>query len=176
MKNLVRILVCVSIFTVFAAFVQAQYKSKKVAEPFSATSLNGQNFDLEALKGKVVVLTFWSTRCPICAAEIPNLNRLAENYKGKDVVFLGLTTEDSNRVNNYLKSKPFNFNILPNSFGVVLKYADKDGQGRINMPFPSFYVINQNGEIEMRASGYDKTTKLNSEVNRLLNSKQYKAE
>lgn len=176
MKNLIRILICVGIFTVFTTVIQAQYKSKKAAEPFSATSLNGQNFDLESLKGKVVVLTFWSTRCPICAAEIPNLNRLAENYKGKDVVFLGLTTEDPNRVNNYLKSKPFNFNILPNSFGVLLKYADKDGQGRINMPYPSFYVINQNGEIEMRTNGYDKTTKLNSEINRILNSKQYKAE
>lgn len=176
MKNLVRILVCVSIFTVFTVFAQAQYKSKKIAEPFSATSMNGQNFDLESLKGKVVVLTFWSTRCPICAAEIPNLNRLAEAYKGKDVVFLGLTTEDPNRVNNFLKSKPFSFNILPNSFGVVLKYADKDGQGRINMPFPSFYVVNQNGEIEMRTNGYDKTGVLTSNINRLLSNGQTRAE
>ena len=176
MKNLVRILVCIGIFTAFTSFAQAQYKSKKVAEPFSATSLNGQNFDLGSLRGKVVVLTFWSTRCPICAAEIPNLNQLAENYKGKDVVFLGLTTEDPTRVNNYLKTKAFNFNILPNSFGVVLKYADKDGQGRINMPFPSFYVINQNGEIEMRTNGYDKTKVLTSNINRLLSNGQIKAE
>lgn len=176
MKNLARILVCVGILTTFAAFVQAQYKSKKIAEPFSATSLNGQNFDLEALKGKVVLMTFFSTRCAICAAEIPNLNRLAESYKGKDVVFLGLTTEDPNRVNNFLRSKPFNFNILPNSFGVVLKYADKDNQGRINMPFPSFYVINQTGEIEMRTSGYDKTGTLTSNINRLLSSEKTKAE
>lgn len=171
-----RILVFVGIFTVFTAFTQAQYKAKKIAEPFSATSLDGQNFDLESLKGKVVILTFWSTRCAICAAEIPNLNRLAESYKGKDVVFVGLSTEDPNRINNYLKSKPFNFNILPNSFGVVLKYADKDGQGRINMPFPSFYVVNQKGEIEMRTNGYDKTARLTTEIDRLLNSKQYKAE
>lgn len=171
-----RVLLCLGLVASFSAFVQAQYKSKKIAEPFSAISMNGQNFDLEALKGKVVVMTFFSTRCAICAAEIPNLNRLTENYKGKDVVFLGLTTEDPNRVNNFLKSKPFNFNILPNSFGVVLKYADKDGQGRINMPFPSFYLINQDGEIEMRTSGYDKTGALSSNINRLLTSGRAKAE
>ena len=57
-----RILVCVSIIAVFAAFVQAQYKSKRTAELFSATAMNGQNFDLESLKGKVVVMTFWSTQ------------------------------------------------------------------------------------------------------------------
>ncbi len=170
------ILVCVSIIAVCSAFVQAQYKAKKIAEPFSATALNGQNFDLELLKGKIVVLTFWSTRCAICAGEIPNLNRLSESYKGKDVVFLGLTTEDPNRVEKFLKSKPFNFNILPNSFGVVLKYADKDSQGRINMPFPSFYVINQDGEIEMKTSGYDKTSALSSNINRLLLNGQMKVE
>lgn len=176
MKNIVRLLICVSIIGVFVAFVQAQYKSKKTAETFSATAMNGENFDLESLKGKVVVMTFWSTRCPICSGEIPNLNRLAESYKGKDVVFLGLTTEDPNRVSGFLKSKPFNFNILPNSFGVVLKYADKDSQGRINMPFPSFYVINQDGQIEMKTSGYGKSDALSSNINRLLANGQTKAE
>ncbi|CAN5753138.1 hypothetical protein BH20ACI4_BH20ACI4_05390 [soil metagenome] len=176
MKNVMRILVCGSIISVFAAFVQAQYKSKTTAEPFSATAMNGQNFDLESLKGKVVVMTFWSTRCAICVSEIPNLNRMAESYKGKDVVFLGLSTEDPNRIEGFLKSKPFNFNILPNSFGVVLKYADKDRQGRINMPFPSFYVINQDGQIEMKTSGYDKTNALSSNINRLLMNGQAKVE
>lgn len=171
-----RILIYISVFAIFSTFAQAQYKSKKIAEPFSATALDGQNFDLESLKGKVVVMTFWSTRCMICAGEIPNLNRLAESYKGKDVVFLGLSTEDPNRIGNFLKSKPFNFNILPNSFGVVLKYADKDNQGRINMPFPSYYVINQDGQIELKTSGYDKITALNSNINRLLMNGQAKAD
>ena len=176
MKNIVRILVCVGIIAVFSAFAQAQYKSKRIAEPFSATAMNGQNIDLESLKGKVVVMTFWSTRCIICVSEIPGLNRLSESYKGKDVVFLGLSTEDPNRIENFLKSKPFNFNILPSSFGVLLKYADKDGQGRINMPFPSYYVINQDGQIELKTSGYDKINALNSNINRLLMNGQAKAD
>lgn len=176
MKNTLRILFYLALVASFSIFAQAQYGSKKTAELFTATAMNGQNFDLEALKGKVVVLTFWSTRCPICAGEIPNLNRLAEQYKGKDVVFLGLTTEDPNRVNGFLKSKPFNFNILPNSFGVVLKYADKDSQGRINMPFPSFYVINQSGQIEMRTSGYGKSDAVGSKINNLLMNSVAKAE
>ncbi len=176
MKNIVRILFCVTLVAAFSIFAQAQYNSKKVAETFTATAMNGQNFDLEVLKGKVVVLTFWSTRCPICAGEIPNLNRLAEQYKGKDVVFLGLTTEDPNRVNVFLRSKPFNFNILPNSFGVLLKYADKDGQGRINMPFPSFYVINQSGQIEMRTSGYGKSEAVGSRIGNLLKNPSARTE
>ena len=151
-----------------AAFGQ---KSKPAAENFSAVSLDGQIFELDKLKGKIVVLTFWSTRCPICQSEMPKLNRMAENFKGKDIVFLGLTTETEAKVEAFLKKNPFNFNILPNSFGVVLKYADRDGQGNINMGFPAHFVINQKGEIELKTSGFDKTEKLNSTINRLLVSK-----
>ncbi|CAN5371413.1 TlpA disulfide reductase family protein [soil metagenome] len=146
-------------------------QKNKAAENFSAVSLDGQTFELEKLKGKIVVLTFWSTKCLICQSEIPQLNRLSESFRGKDVVFLGLTVENETRIEPFLKKNPFNFNILPNSFGVVLKYADRDGQGNINMGFPAHFVINQAGEIELKTNGFDKTGQLNSTINRLLRSK-----
>jgi hypothetical protein len=59
---------------------------------------------------------------------------------------------------------------------VLLKYADKDSQGRINMPYPSYYVINQDGQIELKTSGYDKTGAVSSNINRLLLNNQAKAD
>jgi len=144
---------------------------KPPAETFSATSLDGKSFDLAELKGKVIVLTFWSTKCPICHKEIPKLNQLAETYKDKAVVFLGLTMENPNKVKAYLKKTSFKFDILPNSFGVVLKYADKDGDGNVAMGFPAHFLINQEGEIELKTSGFDKTKILEAEINRLLITK-----
>jgi len=150
-----------------AAFGQ-QSKAKPLAETFSGTSLDGQIFDLAELKGKVVVLTFWSTKCPICHDEIPKLNQLVKTYKDKEVVFLGLTLDNPNKVKTYLKKRAFDFNILPNSFGVVLKYADKDGDGNVSMGFPAHYLINQKGEIELKTNGFDKTSIINSKISRLL--------
>lgn len=165
----------ISIFLIlifsFAVFAQ-QNRGKAVAENFSGVATNGQTFELQSLKGKVVLLTFWSSKCAICHSEIPKLNKLAEKYKDKDVVFLGLTMNNEAMVNAYVKKNPFNFNLLPNSFGVVLKYADKDGSGNINMGFPAHYLINQNGEIELKTSGFDKTEKLYTEIERLLTSKR----
>jgi peroxiredoxin len=151
-------------------------KSKPVAENFSAVSMNGQTINLDALKGKVVVLTFWSTRCGVCVSEIPKLNQLVNSYRGKDVVFLGLTMENPAKVETFLKRKPFNFDILPNSFGVVLKYAERDGAGNINMGFPAHFLLNQSGEIEMKTNGFDKTDVLNARINRLLAAKTLKGE
>ncbi len=37
--------------------------------PIEETDLNGAKFSLAAWKGKVVVLEFWSTDCPVCMAE-----------------------------------------------------------------------------------------------------------
>lgn len=154
-----------------ALSVFGQYNNKQVAEDFTGTDLNGQTYNLNDFKGKVILLTFWSTRCAICHSEIPNLNRMSQKFNGKDVIFIALTMENDAKVNTYLKKNPFNFRITPNSFGVVLKYADKDGNGNINMGFPAHYLINQNGEIEMKSGGWDKTEKIESQINRLLNSK-----
>jgi peroxiredoxin len=167
--EIMRVLTGLSLFLVFsiACFGQ-QHKIKTMAENFTATSLDGQTFTLDGLKGKVVLVTFWSTRCPICAAEIPKLNELAARYKNTDVVFLGLTTDNQDNVEKYIKKKPFGFNLLPNSFGILLKYADRDGDGNVMIGYPAYYLINQKGEIELKTNGYGKKKKLASEINRLL--------
>jgi thiol-disulfide isomerase/thioredoxin len=41
-----------------------------------------------ALKGKTVVLNFWFTACGSCILEISELNKLQQQYAGKNVVFL----------------------------------------------------------------------------------------
>ncbi|HXG86516.1 MAG TPA: TlpA disulfide reductase family protein [Pyrinomonadaceae bacterium] len=151
-----------------SAFAQSNKNSKPLADTFTATSLDEQTVDLAALKGKVVLITFWSTKCPICTSEIPKLNQMAAKYNGRDVVFLGLTTDNDSKVKQYIKKKPFNFNLLPNSFGILLKYADKDGDGNVTMGYPAHYLINQTGEIELKTSGFDKTRKLDAQIDKLL--------
>ena len=150
-----------------SAFAQ---KAKTLAENFSATTMDGQTVELDSLKGKVVLITFWSTKCAICESEIPKLNQMAGNYKGKDVVFLGLTTDNPTRVESFLKMKPFSFDIIPSSFGILLKYADRDRSGNIIMGYPAYFLVNQAGEIEMKDSGWNKTQKLDTQISRLLAS------
>ncbi len=170
-----RIFLCLSFVLClsFAAFAQ---NGRQLAENFSAATMDGQTVELSSLKGKVVLITFWNTRCAICDSEIPKLNQMAASYKGKDVVFLGLTTDNPTRVESFLKIKPFNFDIIPSSFGVLLKYADRDRSGNIAMGYPAYFLVNQNGEIELKTNGWDKTAKINTQINQLLANTQSKAE
>lgn len=154
----------------FPALAQTALRPGNAVPAFTASALDGSYYDLASLRGKVVVMTFWSAKCAICRAEIPKLNGFMSRYDANRVVFLALTMDNDDRVETYLKSNPFNFHILPNSFGVVLQYADRDKQGNIDMAFPSYFVIDQRGTLAYRANGWDKTNELDSRISRLLAS------
>ncbi len=151
-----------------SALAQQNLQVGQVAPDFSARTLDGQTVNLKDLQGKVVVLTFWSTRCAICHSEIPKLNQVVDRYKGKDVAFLALTMESDAKVNPYLRQNPFNYTIVPNGFGVVLKYANMTKDGGISMGFPSYFLINKQGSISLRAEGWDKSQNLDTQISRLL--------
>jgi peroxiredoxin len=138
------------------------------AADFTATAVGGKTVELEALKGKVVVMAFWTTRCPICHSEIPKLNKLAGSYSPQDVVFLAPTTESEEKIAWYTAKNPFNFEILPNQFGLMLKYANRDKDGNLDMGYPSYFVISPAGTIEYRANGWDRIKTLESTVNKLI--------
>ncbi|HCA57039.1 MAG TPA: hypothetical protein DEP46_03530 [Blastocatellia bacterium] len=152
------------------AAAQQQLRIGNPAPEFTAQSLEGGVFDSKQLQGKVVVMTFWSTRCAVCHSEIPKLNQLVERYRGKDVVFLALTMENNVRIEPYLQKNPFTFNIIPNSFGVLLKFADMDAGGRVNMGYPAHFLISRSGKIAHRTYGFDKASNIDAHIQKILAS------
>lgn len=138
------------------------------AENFSAMTMKGEAIDLASLKGKVVVLAFWSTRCPICQSELPNLNKLVAGYTRKEVVFIAATAENTDIVKRFLRKNSFDFQILPDSFGLMLKYSDRDSEGRFNISYPAYYIIDRTGRIRYKGNGWDQVGPLTIAIDRSL--------
>ena len=151
-----------------AAYAQQNLQVGQAAPDFAAQTLDGQPVNLKGLNGKVVVLTFWSTRCAICHAEFPKLNQIVERYQSQDVVFLAVTMENAAKVNPYLQKNRINSTVVTNGFGVVLKYANMTKEGAINMGFPSYFLINKEGAISHRAEGWNRSQVLDSQISKLL--------
>ena len=86
-----------AIFAV-SAVSQTSLKIGATAPAFSGTSLDGTDYSLDELRGSVVVMTFWSTKCEICHVEFPKLNRVIKSFDGKKVVFLSFTMENEVKV------------------------------------------------------------------------------
>jgi len=54
----------------------------------------GNAYPPDALVGKVVVVNFWATWCRPCQHEIPAFSKVYERYKDRDVVMIGIMTDD----------------------------------------------------------------------------------
>lgn len=160
----------VIMFAGLTALAQQSLRPGNSAPDFQAETVDGKQINLSELQGKVVVLTFWSTRCDICISEMPKLNEIAKRQRDKGVVFLALTMENQGKIEPYLRKNTFVLDIVPNSFGVVLKYADMDKNGTINMGFPSYFLINKDGTIALKSFGWDKTARLETEISQLLSA------
>ncbi len=52
-----------------------------------------QKMSLNQFKGKYVVIDVWASWCYPCKQEYPNLVKLAEKYKDKNIVFLSLSSD-----------------------------------------------------------------------------------
>ena len=65
----------------------------QVAPSLVVQELRGQNFDLAALRGKVVIVNFWATWCPPCREEMPTLDAFYRRYHGEGLEMIGLSAD-----------------------------------------------------------------------------------
>ncbi|HET9025333.1 MAG TPA: TlpA disulfide reductase family protein, partial [Burkholderiaceae bacterium] len=52
--------------------------------------LDGQPMEMSRWKGRIVVVNFWATWCPPCVEEMPDLQRVHNEYADRGVTILGL--------------------------------------------------------------------------------------
>ncbi len=139
---------------------EANFTKGQKAYNFIATDLDGNTFKLSDLKGQVVILNFWFTKCGPCIQEMPELNKLADNFKNKKVKFLAITFNQPELVKQFLETKDFRFTIVPDANDVVTIYG-------VNS-FPTSIVINKKGEIVAKEVGY--RTNIKSVLTKAINA------
>ncbi|MCY7292137.1 MAG: TlpA family protein disulfide reductase [Ferruginibacter sp.] len=67
---------------------------KKYRVPnFKAKTINNDSMSLSSFEDKVIVINFWSSNCPPCLVELPILNKIAVDFKKKEVIFISLNKD-----------------------------------------------------------------------------------
>ena len=81
---------------------------------FTLKDLQGKNVELGSFHGKVIFINFWATWCVPCRAEMPAMERLYQDFKGKDFVMLAISEdmEGKEAVEPFVKEFKFTFPIL----------------------------------------------------------------
>lgn len=114
------------------------------APALAVPELDGQAFDLGALRGKVVVLNFWATWCPPCRKEMPALDAFYRRYRGRGLAMIGLSVDrprDRADVRKVMQSFSFP--------AAMLDDATVDGFGTPNA-LPVTFVVDANGIVRAR--------------------------
>ncbi|WP_242919639.1 TlpA family protein disulfide reductase [Pontibacter liquoris] len=126
----------------FHAFV-TRYKGQPLPA-LTFKTMTGETIRTADLKGKVVLLNFWSVTCGPCLKEMPELNRLQQAYAGK-VIFLAPLPEDQARTKKTLARHPFQFTVVPGSKAVFDTLGIDD--------YPKNFFVNRQGIIQEVTEG-----------------------
>lgn len=62
---------------------------------FTLKDMNGADYRMADLKGKVVLVNFWASWCAPCLAEIPEFIKVREEYHEKGFEIVGISTDDT---------------------------------------------------------------------------------
>lgn len=119
------------------------------APDFKAATIEGDTIELSKLKEKVVVINFWFIECAPCIAEMPALNKLVEEYKSKDIVFIGMSRSGKNDIiKNFLPKYIFKFKIIPDC-GSIEQVGSIADNYKMYHGWPLTYVIDKKGKVKM---------------------------
>ena len=115
------------------------------APDFALVDLDGRTVRLSELQGKQVVLNFWATWCPPCRAEMPDLDRVAREYREQGVTVLAIDQMESpERVTSFLEEIGLRENP---AFDSLLDTDGSVGQlYRVNA-LPSTFIVDDQGKI-----------------------------
>jgi thiol-disulfide isomerase/thioredoxin len=87
--------------------------SRQKAIDFTLTDLNGNKVLLKDLQGKNVYINFWTTWCTWCVKEMPDIEKVYQEYKGKNIVILAVNMgENKITVSDFFKKNNYHFTAL----------------------------------------------------------------
>jgi peroxiredoxin len=129
------------------ATVQAAPQIGEPAPPLKGRLFSGEAFDLAALRGKVVLINFYSSYCSRCAYEIGLLEAVYEENRaqGLEVIAIGVDdAADRHRVERMLG--------IYNLPGTMAQELTESGFAS-RYPTPTAFIVDRDGILRERITG-----------------------
>ena len=116
------------------------------APVFDLADDRGATVSLAAYKGRVVLMNLWASWCPPCRAEMPDLERLSQQYESAGLVVIGVNEGES----------PARARAFADSLGIrfPIWVDDQQRYGRLYaaLGMPTTVIVGRTGEV---VKGFD---------------------
>lgn len=124
--------------------------------------MNGADYKLSQLKGKVVLVNFWASWCAPCLQEIPEFIKVREEYHDKGFEIIGISTDDTpEQLRDFASKYKTNYPLLQ-----VTGEAE-DAYGPV-FGLPTSIIVARDGSVCKRHFGPLSKEQLEQEIKGLL--------
>lgn len=155
------------IFITAFCFSIISFAQESQVKNLSAEDLNGNLVKLSQYKNKILYISFWALWCQPCRAELKVLQDIFEEYKQKEVYFVGInidTPKSLAKVKAFCSSQKITFPILLDPNSQLLNALN--GQA-----LPYSLLVDKEGKIVKIRTGYQTGDEkfIKDDINTLLN-------
>ena len=130
---------------------------------------NSAPLNMADLRGKVVLVDFWTYGCVNCVNTLPHVTALYEKYKGRGLVVVGVHTPEfpfersASNVQTALKRHGITYPVAQDN-------DSKTWNAWRNQYWPAQYIVDQNGKIVFQHAGEGQYEEIDRTIARLLNA------
>jgi len=127
------------------------------APDFELKDLNGRIARLQDLRGKAVVLNFWTTWCVPCKTEMPWLNEFQKQYGKEGLVVVGIAMDSSSgAVKKFIATMGISYEIVMGTQAVADQFQVKG--------YPLTFYIDRYGRITDQVPGLATRSYMENEI------------
>lgn len=112
--------------------------------------MEGTTYDIQKLRGKVVIVNFWATWCKPCIVEMPSMQKMFTLINKKNVEVLAISIDTNEKeISNFLDNKIQEHLKFPVLFDRDKKISSLFGTYQV----PETYIIDKTGRITDKILG-----------------------
>ena len=132
--------------------------------------LNSGPLSIADLRGKVVLVDFWTYGCINCTRTLPHVTRLYDTYQDRGLVVVGVHTPEfpfekvTSNVQTAIKRHGIKYPVAQDN-----DYATWNAYH--NQYWPAQYIIDRNGTIVFEHAGEGQYDEIERTIQKLLNHK-----
>jgi thiol-disulfide isomerase/thioredoxin len=135
------------LLTLMVLCVLVRADTRGPAPQFTAQTLDGETFSNASLSGRVTLLQFWTTWCPVCRGDQSAVDNIESMFAGQGLVVLAIDVGESEAtVKTYLQGNPRSCRVVVNDGRSLAARFGVHG-------YPHYVLIDSQGNIAGTQSG-----------------------